>query len=334
MYGISGLRATADDVVAAAAAAIPMLEELEDDRALGRVWMLVGDAHSLRLDSTAWGEAAETALVYYRRAGWSPALCLRVRAASLFHGPIPAPDAIERCSELVEDAAGDRHAVASVRVFVAGLMAMQARFDEAHAVLERARETFDEQGARFSLAGPYSGVRAGIERLAGDQAAAEAALRHSYAELEAMGQSAFVATRAAGLADVLCDRGALDEAERLSERALGSRKADDVISDVRWRSVRARVLARRGARNEAEALARQSVALIEASDLLNDRAKALLDLADVLRQTGGSRPEAERVTGDAIDLFREKGNVAALERVAPARKDRKPLSGRSVRARR
>jgi class 3 adenylate cyclase len=334
MHRISGLRATADDVVAAAAAAIPVLEELEDDRALGRVWMLVGDAHSLRLDSTAWGEAAETAFVYYRRAGWSPALCLRVRAASLFHGPTPAADAIERCSELVDDAEGDRHAVASVRVFVAGLMAMQMRFDEAHAVLEQARQTFDEQGARFSLAGPYSGVRAGIELLAGNRAAAEATLRDSYAELEAMGQSAFVATRAAGLADVLCDAGALDEAERLAERALQSGMADDVISEVRWRSVRARVLTRRGARGEAEALARQSVALIEESDLLNDRAKALLDLADVLGLIGRSQPEANRVTADAIDLYREKGNAAAVEHVAAARQDRKPLSGRSVRARR
>ena len=107
------------------------LEELGDERALARTWLAIADVHCLRVDNKAWGEAATVALHYYRRSGWSPSVCFSSRAAAYYYGSTPVRTAIRGCLELLDDAGDDRHAVASVSLFAAGLHAMQRRFDEA-----------------------------------------------------------------------------------------------------------------------------------------------------------------------------------------------------------
>ena len=98
--------------------------------------------------------------------------------------------------------------------------------------------------------------------LAGDLEAAETELRRDYDTLERMGETNYISTTAALLAEVLYRQGDLDGAEehtRISEELAAH---DDVSSQFRWRSVRAKILASRGEAAEAEKLAREAVAMI------------------------------------------------------------------------
>jgi DNA-binding SARP family transcriptional activator len=312
LYGVGGLQGTAEAVLEAASVAIPVLEEVGDDRALGRAWYAVAEVQNMRLNNRARGEAAATALRHYRRTGFSPSLCLTGQAAALYHGPTAAPEAIRRCEQLIEEAADDRQATASVRLFVAGLRAMRNEFDEARRLTDEAQKTFEELGASFSVAGAARGVRADIERLAGDLAAAERQLRVSRNALEALEQEAYVATRDAQLADVLYEQGRVEEAESFVQRAQAESLPEDVITQVFWRTTRARLLARRGAVADAEALGHEALLLLAETDVLNQRAKATLDLADVLRLSRRSPDEVRALVREAISLYRAKGNLAAM----------------------
>ena len=154
-----------------------------------------------------------------------------------------------------------------------------------------------------------------VEMLAGDLAAAEAELRRDYEALERMGETNYISTTAALLAEVLYRQGDLDGAEehtRISEELAAQ---DDVSSQFRWRGVRAKVFASRGLTAEAEKLALEAVEVIRASDDLNSQGDALIDLAEVLR-LGGRSAEAVAAARDALALFESKGNTvsAALAR--------------------
>ena len=87
--------------------------------------------------------------------------------------------------------------------------------------------------------------------LAGDLATAEAELRRDYDTLERMGETNYISTTAALLAEVLYRQGDLEGAEehtRISEELAAQ---DDVSSQFRWRGVRAKILASRGDAAEA-----------------------------------------------------------------------------------
>jgi class 3 adenylate cyclase/tetratricopeptide (TPR) repeat protein len=308
VYGVGGLRATSDELLVAASEAIPVLEEFGDDRGLGRTWLAVSESHSMRLDNRAAGEAASTALDHYRRTGYSLSVCLTAQAAALFYGPVPAPQALRRCDALLADAAGDRYARANVTLFNAGLLAMRREFAEARRRIGDAGAIFEQLGSSFSVDGPLKSMRATIEQLAGDLRAAESLLRESRDALERTKETAFAATRSAELAYVLVDLGRFAEAEDAAERARAASTPDDLVTEAYWRGARARLLGRRGAVDEATSLARAAVDLLADTDALNQRARTLLDLADVL---GPRSDEYPLLVGEAVRLYRRKGNLVA-----------------------
>ena len=128
-----------------------------------------------------------------------------------------------------------------------------------------------------------------------------------------MGSLSYLATRAAELGDAVYGLGHYDEAERLSHRAEELGATDDVLTQVLWRSLRARVLARQGRLVEAEELIGEATQLAEDTDALNLRAKVLLDRAEVL-QLAGRSSEAGAGVEVSIELFEQKGNVVAAKR--------------------
>jgi DNA-binding SARP family transcriptional activator len=314
LYGVGGLRASPDEALAAASAAISVLEELGDDRALGRTWLAIADVRTLRLRFDQAGEAHATALRHYRRTGFSPAVCLTGQAAALQYGPMPVLDALRRCDELLEEAERDRQATANVQLFAAVLRAMQQEFETAREMAAVARATFEDHGARYVLAATVDGQCAEIERLAGDHGAAESYLRASLAALDEMGQAAYAATRCAELADLLAELGRVDEAELFAERAEAECAEHDVANNAYWRSARGRLLALRGKVSEAEACTRRAVELLADTDALNIRAKAALDLAEALRAAGRAPEEVAGLIDEAAQLYGRKGNLVGAAR--------------------
>jgi hypothetical protein len=82
---------------------------------------------------------------------------------------------------------------------------------------------------------------------------------------------------------------------------------DDVSAHLSWRSVDAKLKAAASPAQGAE-LASKAVALADATDRLNQRAKARVDLGEVLRVAGRDR-EAEFAFEEARRLFQSRGNT-------------------------
>jgi ATP/maltotriose-dependent transcriptional regulator MalT len=90
---------------------------------------------------------------------------------------------------------------------------------------------------------------------------------------------------------------------------------EDVDAHVGWRRVRAKLLARRGDVEAAERLAREATTSAARTDFLDLRARAVADLAEVLRLAGRSEESAAAVR-EAFRLYEQKGNIAAAAALA------------------
>jgi tetratricopeptide (TPR) repeat protein len=119
-----------------------------------------------------------------------------------------------------------------------------------------------------------------------------------------------LSTSAAYLAQALLAQRRDDEAERFAQLSEELTTADDLLTQILWRAVRARILAARGRLEEAERLARQSVALAEGTDFVNHKGDALVDFAIVLRQAGHLE-QARAALAEGLRLYKQKGNMVA-----------------------
>ncbi len=185
---------------------------------------------------------------------------------------------------------------------------MVGRFGLARELIATSNATYADLGLTLFLAG--SEHEAVVELLAGNPAAAERSARAAYRALEEMGERAFRSTMAATLAAVILEQGRDEEAEALAEVSARLGASGDLITQVRWRRVRARVLARREEIRAAEALAREAWSIAEATDFVNERADALIDLSHVL-EASRRCDEAVAAASEALHLYELKGNVVA-----------------------
>jgi tetratricopeptide (TPR) repeat protein len=128
-----------------------------------------------------------------------------------------------------------------------------------------------------------------------------------------MGDRAELSTTAAFLAQALLAQRRDEEAEQFAGLSEELAADDDLITQVLWRGVRARILAGRGLTDEAQRFAREAVALAARSDFVNDMADALIDLAIVQRQAG-RLDLAGGTLAEGLRLYEEKGNVVAAGR--------------------
>jgi tetratricopeptide (TPR) repeat protein len=131
---------------------------------------------------------------------------------------------------------------------------------------------------------------------------------------EQRGDTGYLSTSAGLLAEALYQQGGDADAWQASETSERSAAADDFVSQMLWRSVRAKLLARRGEHEEAERLARETVAIGEPSDYLFVRGDSLRDLAEVLL-LAGRRAAAAEAARAALGLYQRKGDLVSAARV-------------------
>jgi DNA-binding SARP family transcriptional activator len=297
-----------DELLSLAAEAMPVLEELRDDRTLGRIWYVLAHVHGgFRCRYRESADAAERARHYFRLSNWPVAPCLQELAAGFYCGPTSVDEGILRCRALLDEA--DRGGEANILIFLAGLEAMAERFDSARELAGRARKIYEELDWADKISANYAAVAADIELLAGDYPEAERLLSASCDKLEAWGEQARLATQAAQLGEALYWQGRFEEALRWSRVAERCAATDDASAQFSWRSLRAKALARRGAFGEAQALARKAVEIGAATDALSQHAQVLLAFGEVLSLEGHGQ-EATEVIEDAIRLLVRKGNIA------------------------
>jgi class 3 adenylate cyclase/tetratricopeptide (TPR) repeat protein len=291
---------------------IPELEALDDDHGLAKAWWLLSESHAI---AGRWGERTDSldrAIAHARRLSDDGQLhVLAVQyAQALYYGPTPVERAVQRCTELLEQASTAPTFEAGLATTLAGLYAMEGRFDEARDLYADSVAVYEEFGLKFRRA-----VRAiiggQIEGLAGDLAASERELRTGYALLEEMGERAARSTVAAVLADVLSLVGDEIEAERYVAIARETAAESDVWPQVLWRRALARTTARRGDSATAAELARDAVALGDATDCLDLRAGTHWALAELLREAGDDAAASAKT--EALRLYELKGNRAAVQ---------------------
>ena len=300
---------TADALLDATAAGIPIFEETRDSRALGRAWIIAGWVRGgRRCNYTEWADAADRALEHYREAGWPTSTCLGELAAALYWGPTPVADAVARCEQLVRDEADDRVGTAYLCTFLGGLAAQGGDFDRGRALVDMAQRVLHDLGLRAAADTYCTPVLGEIELLSGDPRASERVLRTLCGELERSKDFSHLASRASDLAEALVVQGFLEEGEKWTQTAEERAAPDDLNAQMMWRPIRARIHARRGEYVIGEELAREGVALADTTDDLNRRAKAHRDLGEVLRLARNGN-DASSAFERAIELYGQKGNV-------------------------
>jgi ATP/maltotriose-dependent transcriptional regulator MalT len=190
----------------------------------------------------------------------------------------------------------------------AGFEACLGRFDAASELLDRARALLEEVALRVWMAGALAQAAGWVELLKGEPAAAERALRRGYDTLAAIGELSWLSTVAGLLAEAIYAQDRYEEAERLTRMSEASAGAEDVYTQVLWRSVRAKCLARQGRTSDALPLARESVTRVEGTDSLHLRWHTLMSAAEVLRLAGHFE-EAGATLRKAIGVAQQKGNL-------------------------
>jgi tetratricopeptide (TPR) repeat protein len=307
--GTNELRDTAERAISA-------FEELGDEEGLARAWLRLSDVHWMASQWASRTEALEQALVHARRAGarrqekW----ILGSLALSLTWGSAPFSEAIERCEKILAEVEGDRLLEARVLVMLAECKAPLGQFDEARELYRRSKELLEDLGLKL-LPGLHTLTGGAIEMLAGAPDAAATELRSGYERLQSMGEKVSLATVAADLSEALYAQGLYEEADRFAEIAETTAPQEDVTSRVVAHGTQAKLLARRGDAKRAESIAREAVEQAARTDAINMHADALMNLAEVLHQTG-REDEARAVFQEATELYERKGNLVSQKRAA------------------
>ncbi len=303
-----------DELMRVAERAIPIFEGLGDERGVARAWVLLTWFHWNACRFSEAAEAAEQAVEHAAHAGdiRQRSEMLGRTALAVLLGPTPVEEALRRCREIVARSDGSRLVQASVFRASAVLTAMGGDFDEARALVARAREILDGLGRRVSAAG--AAIEAGkIELLAGDAAAAEQILRPGFEELERMGEGGYFSFVAALLAEAVVAAGRAVDGEELTYIGERAASVDDLPSQIALRTARASALRAMGNSETAESSLREALRLAERSDDVNSRADVLLALAQVLEEK--ARPnDAHDAAEAAVGLYGQKGNVVSLKR--------------------
>ena len=315
MLGIrSGAPSAAAEASAVVDEVLPVFRAAGDEQGQCSALRLRGWRHWLLARSEAAAEAWEEAAEHARAAGLEHERgdLLGWIASSLVWGPAPVRAAIERCEAIREEVSGDLVATADILQPLAGLHAMEGRFEEARALLAAADAALEELGR--TLGSAVSHHAAMVELLAGDPVAAERLMRQGYAALEGMGEKAVLSTTAAFLGQALLAQGRHEEAGQWAERSAEQANEDDMHSQSMWRAVRASVLSARGDLADAERDARDALAFADRTDDTNAIADAHVVLGSVLALRGET--EAARAElSSAVDLYGRKGNLVGADQV-------------------
>jgi tetratricopeptide (TPR) repeat protein len=296
---------------------LPTLEAASDDRGLSLAWQLQASALQYRVRWAAMQSPLEKAVHHGLRSGERRLveLAQSLQVGSMFHGPMPLSETRKQLEEMLAQPGGSPWHHASITGRLAGTLALQGDTAAARELLVEVRRTFHDLGRELSvhatafMSGP-------VELLAGSPERAAQELSAACEGLQAMGDRAFASTIAALLAEARwrCeDQEGAAAAVELSRRLAG---VGDVISQVRWRCVQAKLEAVRRNVEEAHDLSSRAVQLVVSTDELTSQGDVLADAAEV-QLLLGNKGAAEVLLRDALDRYERKQapQAAAVARV-------------------
>jgi class 3 adenylate cyclase/tetratricopeptide (TPR) repeat protein len=287
-----------------------------DDEVLAHAWAVIAKTHLVRGRMRDQMAAIARALEHARAAGD------RRLEIDLATGPGPAiafgPVSVDEGLGLIDEMEQRFPDVAPVQGFAmhlrAHLRARQGAFEGNSDQLRVWRTQLRELGNDLLFAATAQCVW-DVEMLAGDVAAAEAALLEVDPVFAAGGDQWGRASGCVLLAECRYLQGDPDGAAQWLlrfEEAQASPDDFDVLS--RAAAVRARLLADAGDFDAAEALAREATETADRTEFLDTRGDCHVHRAMVLRAAGSAGADDEIRT--AIALYEQKGNLVAARRTA------------------
>ncbi len=295
----------------------PVLQAASDDRGLSLAYQLEAAHLQYRVRWDAMGSPLEMALHHAERAGDRRLveLALALQVDSMFYGSMHLDETRHRLEAMLERPGTSPSHRASVEARLAGTLALQGDPAAADAALREVRRVFRDLGRELSalatavLSGP-------VALLAGEPDRAIDVLRAATEGFEKLGDRACTAALAGHLAEacwqVSDTAGALD-AVALARESAGT---GDVISQVRWRSVAAKLHAAEGRDAEALALSAEAVQLVSTTDELTSQGDVLAGAAEV-QELLGNVGAAQALLRDAIARYDRKGALQPVSLLAP-----------------
>jgi len=287
---------------------VPLFEAAGNHVALYVAYEALAQVANTRAQMDAVTDAHDRAAGHASLAGL-PYSLLTSRARGRLSGRTPVSELLAWIDEQV--AGGVTEPMPTVR---AEALAMLTRFEEARAILAEQRTVQAERGRSIDLAGTLGFDTVGLELLAGDYAAAVRFGLEGCRLYEELGERSYLSGASALLGQAYYGLGDLDQAESWAGRSRELGASDDLLAQMLWRQVQAKVFARRGAGAEAERLAGEAVAVAEQTDMLDFQALAYADLGEVLELVDRVEEAAEAFE-QALARFKEKENIAQSTRV-------------------
>jgi class 3 adenylate cyclase/tetratricopeptide (TPR) repeat protein len=294
---------------------IPLLEREAAHGELAMTWRLIVLVHGIAGRYSQASEAARLSIHHAKHAGnsWLAEINGMNLALDSLYGATPVPQAIALCEELLAERLNDRQNECSILCTLAQLKAMNGELAAARDLYKKSRTKLRDLGQGVFAASTACDVML-VELHGGDLALAESEVRADYAFLTKIGETYALSTMAALLSRVVRDQGRDVEGLALSKLAEEMSAADDVNSQVFWRSIRAPMLARSGELTLAEELAREAVEMVMQTEAPNLKADAIAELAMVLHLCGRDA-EARSSADTAIKLYADKGNTVSAGRL-------------------
>jgi class 3 adenylate cyclase/tetratricopeptide (TPR) repeat protein len=287
-------------------------ESVGEPRVEVEAWYLVGtvrfwggrSAESLEAIDRAWKLSVDNDLA------WGLLEACQVQFGNITWGHIPVEEGIRRAEagrRTVPGLLSEGYALGSL----ASCHAMLGQFEEARSELERAEEIFAQAGMTLSVEAGHG--RSYIELLSGNPEKVVERLRGGIEKVRQAGETGFLSTSAAFMAEALVELDRHEEAMEYTRLTESLAAPGDVASEGAWRRIRALILLHQGRLEEAEALVRESVAIAEPTDHWNERGDTYWALARVM-QAAGRGDEALAAAREALASYERKGNVVSAGR--------------------
>ena len=296
---------------------MPVLEASCDDAGLSLAHQLEAARLQYRVRWAAMEQPLERALHHAERAGDRRLveLAQALQIDSMLFGPMHLDETKRRLEAMLERPGTSPSHRASVEARLAATLALMGEPAAARGALSQVRRVFRDLGREVSatatalLGGP-------VEMLDGDPAAAVVTLREASETFMKLGDKACTAALTALLAEACWRCHDLPAAEEAVGLARDSAGPGDVISQIRWRSVAAKLHAAEGRAEEALALSAEAVEMVRHTDELTSQGEVLADAAEV-QSLLGNPGAAQVLLLDAVQRFERKGALQSVRLLSP-----------------
>ncbi len=305
----------AENAAIVADAALAVFEESGDELGQARAWRLRAEISWVTCQFGENAQQLERALDHATHAGERREVDenMAFLASCLVFGPTPVDEAIARIDEMQTQAAGRLRLEASLLAWSGYLRAMRGEIDEGRRRYRRSRQTLEDLGMRFAVA-HGSVVAAGIELLAGDPAAAEAAAARGIrrAPTEWAPRPLRPRSPPGWPTSWPINNAGTKRLPWLGPAKAWRRRTTSLVKSI-WRGACARGLAATGEIEQAQVLADEAMVLARAADDPRMLAQALVALS-MARLAAHREQEATAALLEAREVYTSKGDRVSLER--------------------